>query len=191
MRPIIAVAAALVVVAAIVLGIELSSSSSEPSTTRTPDRPTDPTIGERPRPALADQEPGQGGTPTTEPRRSRLRDHRDTSGPYDPAGRTENRTAQRLSPDLVRSLSAQLEAVMLECTTTSTRGPAPVVNGTVFVDVAGGALQVTEASIELRDLDDAAKQCMQARWVGQTAPAPQGVSATHYEISVVFAVPSR
>lgn len=191
MRQLIVAAAALVVVAVIALAIKLSSSSETSTSRRTPDPASDPTIGERPRPTLASDEPGQGGTPTTEPTRSRLRDHRDTSGPYDPAARTENRTAQRLSPDLVRSLSAQLEAVMLECTATSTRGPTPVVNGTVFVDVAGGALQVTEASIELRDLDDAAKQCMQSRWVGQTAPAPEGVAATHYEISVVFAVPSR
>lgn len=195
-RRIVLAGGAVVAVAAIVLTIKLRGSNDAPTVSREPT--PEPTIVERGTPRA-----GQGGTPSvveTVTETSRVRDHRTGDRvAYDPDARTgEKRTAQRLPPDLVHTLSKQLEAAMVECTaaiTADARGPQPGVTGSVFVDVAGGSLQVTETAIELRDLtgDTAvtAKECIQARWVGQTTPAPDAVSATHYEISVVFAVRSR
>lgn len=198
-RRLVLAGGAVVAVAAIVLAIKLRPSADVPSPSRAPT--PEPTIVERGTPSL-----GQGGSPSgsetvTETSQatatSQVRDHRTGDRvAYDPDARTgEKRTAQRLPPDLVHTLSKQLEAVMVECTTeiaADARGPAPGVTGSVFVDVGGGSLQVTETAIELRDLTGAsavtAKACMQARWVGQTTPAPDAVSATHYEISIVFAV---
>ncbi len=197
-RKVVVVGAAVVAVAA--LAIKLRSSDAPSSRAPTPE----PTIVERGTARVGQGgEKGAGpfweeGTPAVaETETSRVRDHR--SGDrvaYDPDARTgEKRTAQRLPPDLVHTLSTQLEAVMVECTaplTADARGTKPGVTGVVFVDVADGSLQVTETAIELRDLTGGvavtAKECIQARWVGQTTPAPDGVSATHYEISIVLAV---
>ncbi len=200
-RRIVLVGGAVVAAAAIVLAIKLRGATDALPGSRGP--APEPTIIEQGTPSRA----GQGGTPSssetvsetvTEP--ARVRDHRTGDRvAYDPDARTgEKRTAQRLPADLVHTLSKQLEAAMVECTTrvaADARGPKPGVTGAVFVDVADGSLQVSETAIELRDLlGDAAvtaKECIQARWVGQTTPAPGAVATTHYEISVVFAVPSR
>lgn len=187
---------ALVAAATIVLAVKLRADDIPPPRDSTPA----PVIADRERPHLT--EAGQGGPPRvaeTVTETSHVRDHRGDRTAYDPEARTgEKRTAQRLPPELVHMLSKQLEAVMAECTAavpTESRGPRPRVSGSVFVDVGGGSLQVTETAIELRDLTGdaatAAKQCLEARWVGQTTPASDAVSAAHYEITVVFAVGSR
>jgi hypothetical protein len=199
-RRIVLASGAIVAAAAIVLAVKVRS-SDPPSPARGPT--PEPTVVERERPHLESRQPGTpgGAEPVSETvtETSRVRDHRTGDRvPYDPSARGAKRTAQRLPPELVHALSKQLEAAMAECTAAipaESRGPAPGVTGSVFVDVAGGSLQVTETAIELRDLTGdaatAAKRCIEARWVGQTAPASDGVAATHYEISVVFAVSSR
>lgn len=199
-RRIVLAGGAIVAAATIVLAVKLRASDPSVSRARTPEPEPEPVVVDRSRPHLEARQPGTPSISETVTETSRVRDHRTGDRvAYDPEARTgEKRTAQRLPPELVHSLSKQLEAAMVECTAAipaDARGPRPGVSGSVFVDVAGGSLQVTETAIELRDLAGeaaaTAKQCMAARWVGQTVPASDGVAATHYEISVVFAVSSR
>jgi hypothetical protein len=190
-----AIATVVVVTAAIVLVLKLRSSdpaSSTPDPARTP-REDRSASSARSEPRLPST-PSEAGSSTTTPTGDKIRDHRDTPMPYE--GRDAERTQARLPPTLVRAISKQLEAQMVECTRAipaEARAKAKV-TGSVFVDVAAGTLTVTEAAVELTGVTgDAAtaKQCMQTNWVGQSTSADDAVSASHYEISVVFSVPSR
>jgi hypothetical protein len=126
----------------------------------------------------------------------RVRDHRKNKKPIDLPPNIHHPDQKKLPSTLVFEISNKLSAIMKECAAgqipKESRGAKPKMDGTVFVDIKGGTLTVTEAVVQIRDVtSDTApiKQCMEQKSVGQNVPSGTTEDTTHYSISIAYTIP--
>lgn len=153
----------------------------------------------RPRPAIGEEPVARPDTPVRETTIDGVlvRDHRKGDHPLPELPITAHPPdRRRIPPAVVQDVSARLQAVMKDCTSAipaDARGQKPRLEGVVFVDVKGGELAVTEATVQLRDVTGdvaAAKACIEQKAVGQTTAAKDVEDTTHYSITLSFAIPA-
>ncbi len=126
----------------------------------------------------------------------RVRDHRkNPEHPVDLPPNIRPPATQRLPSDLVHAISGKLQEVMKDCARAipkEARGTKPKIEGTIFVDVKGGSLEVKESTVQLRDVTGdttAVKQCFEQKSLGQKVPSGKTEDTAHYSISILFTIP--
>jgi hypothetical protein len=185
---------------AVMLAVRFYAGCGTSETARTEITPATPTTRRAERhPSLPDEPRDRAaGTPVTRETvtdTARIRDHRAEPGPVQ-GGTPRPPDTRKIPAQVVHDLSLALQAALADCAALipeTARGSRPKAEGVVRVDVAGGALKVTEASVQLRDVHgdaNAAKQCLEQKWVGQATPAVGAEDTTGYSITVTFALPS-
>jgi len=124
----------------------------------------------------------------------RVRDHR--TGDHGPITLPDihRHDPQRLPPDVVKTVLAQLQPALKECTAQipqEARNPKSRLAGSVVVGIKDGTLSVNEANVGFEDVTGeiaGAKSCFEKKAVGQTVPAAVG-DKDHYTIVLRFKLP--
>jgi hypothetical protein len=128
-----------------------------------------------------------------------VRDHR--SGDHAPLDIPPNLhpSESRMIPSaLTHSISQKVKAVMKECVAslpTDGRGDKPRLEGLIVIAINDQTIAVTQATIQMRDLDglgaatETAKQCVQSHAIGLSTPAPDEEDLASYSIHLAFAIP--
>jgi cytoskeletal protein RodZ len=198
-RALLAVAG-IVLVAAVILANQLRGRAS-PTADHTAATPTASSSSDPERPALPDQKQPEGTPVVAETTVDgvRIRDHR-TGGeaqPFQPRTPDRATRAQRLPPELVHQINGKLQVMLAACTgaiPTEARSPRSRVGGTIQVDIVAGVLQVTEANVQLLNVEgetaQTAKQCLEQKWIGQSTAATGTADTTRYPITISFALPA-
>lgn len=126
----------------------------------------------------------------------RVRDHRKNKKPIDLPPNIHRPDQKKLPSTLVFDVSSKLQPVLKECAKgqvpKEARGAKPRLEATIFVDIKGGNLTVTEATAQIRDVtsDTAAiKQCFEQKSVNQGVPSGATEDTTHYSISLTYVIP--
>jgi hypothetical protein len=126
-----------------------------------------------------------------------VRDHRKGDRPLPElpiAPRPADR--KRIPSSVVQDVSTKVQAAMKDCASAipaDARGQKPRLEGVVFVDIKGGELSVTEATVQLRDVSGdvaAVKACIEQKSVGHTIAAKDVEDTTHYSITLSYALPA-
>ncbi len=179
--------------------------TTEPATDNSSDpvASNDPPVTEHHDPSKPElPEAGSDRTPTPVVRETvidgvRVRDHRigkhaDLDKLLPP--NIHPRNSQRLPSQLVQKAIAKLQTVLKDCASALPAGAKSAdskLDGKVFVDVAQGTLQVTEAKVKIENVEgDTAElvQCFESKAVGQSVPSGDVEDTTHYGVSLLFHV---
>lgn len=127
----------------------------------------------------------------------RVRDHRAGGGPpMDIPPSIHTPEGPRIDSSLTDAIGQQVRLTMFECaksTSRDGRGERPRVDGQIVINVKANQLAVASAIMQPRDLSEAAttsiKQCMEAKIVGMTAPAPNQADLDSYSINMSLSIP--
>jgi hypothetical protein len=191
------------VVAIVVLLIWKFSGDSGATPRRTVETtPTAPDAGSdrtrrRPRPSDGEQVARPDPVRETIVNGVTVRDHRKGDRPLPDlpiAPRPADR--KRIPSSVVQDVSTKVQAAMKDCASAipaDARGQKPRLEGVVFVDIKGGELSVTEATVSLRDVSGdvaAVKACIEQKSVGHTIAAKDVEDTTHYSITLSYALPA-
>lgn len=208
------VGALVVLAAAVVLVVMIAKPGEEPTATPptqpatetaakpvpTPDRPASVTVTDRPRgesaptPMTGGENPREyavGDTP--------VRDHRaGDNKPIDIPPNVHPNDSRLIPSSLTHDISQKVKAAMRDCVKDlprDGRGEKPRMEGQILIAIKDRTLAVTQATIQLRDLDglgaaaEAAKQCVEAHAVGLSTVAPDEADLASYSINLSFLVP--
>lgn len=100
---------------------------------------------------------------------------------------------RELPSTITQDVSRRLQAVMAECRAqipATARNKKSHLKGMILVAIKQHQLSITEAAMELRDVEAeaaaAVKLCMEAKAVGITADVPEQADLERYSISVSF-----
>ncbi|MBA3391721.1 MAG: hypothetical protein H0T89_03705 [Deltaproteobacteria bacterium] len=128
----------------------------------------------------------------------RVRDHRKPEDrvPMDLPPNLHPPSSRRIQPTLTGALTDQIRKIMAACGASVPKqelGVKPRIEGQIVIAVKGQQAQVTSAVMVMRDATgpgvDQAKQCIEQKAVGVTAPAPDEADVESYSINLSFAFP--
>jgi hypothetical protein len=165
-----------------------------------PARPQSVTVTDRPRgesaptPMTGGEYPREyavGDTP--------IRDHRaGDNKPIDIPPNIHPNDSRLIPSALTHDISQKVKAARKDCVKDlpeEGRGEKPRMEGQILIAIKDKTLSVTQATIQLRDLDglgataEAAKQCVEAHAVGLSTIAPDEADLESYSINLSFMVP--
>ncbi len=208
------VGALVVLAAAVVLFFQVVKPGEEPKAAPTepaaetaakpvpppPTRPPSVTVTDRPRgesaptPMAGGENPREyavGDTP--------IRDHRaGDNKPIDIPPNIHPNDSRLIPSSLTHDISQKVKAAMRDCVKDlpkEGRGEKPRMEGQILIAIKDKTLSVTQATIQLRDLDglgaaaESAKQCVEAHAVGLSTVAPDEEDLASYSINLSFLVP--
>ena len=126
----------------------------------------------------------------------KVRDHRTgTHAPIDLPPNTHAPGTRRIASKTTGVVSNELQKVVRACGASiprEARGEKPRLEGRVIIAIKAGQVSVTSATVQLRNIEgaaaEAAKQCVEQKSVGLSAPVADEADLDAYSISLSFAI---
>jgi hypothetical protein len=127
----------------------------------------------------------------------RVRDHREGDNkPLDIPPNVHPAEGPTIPSSLTHEVAQKVKAVMLDCTKSlpaDARGDKPRVEGQILINIKDHKVTITKSTMQLRNVTgesvEPTKQCIEAKSIGITNPAPEQTDIESYSINVSFAIP--